>query len=158
VGCGSPGLNNVNTTLDAGSDSAAVQLNDSLVSQAFQTRRLAPFIPHYPIPQTTSTPCLPFFGNDPHRSVGRQLSQVLVRYPTSVITAFSYLLTACSQETTIHRCRQDVTRHFQGIFRCVSTPQVVFGRHQRADQALRRTSRQIPPQLHKLTPPSNTRM
>ena len=42
-----------------------------------------------------------------------------------------------SQETTIHRCRQDVIRHCEGIRRCISAPQVVFRRDQRADQALR---------------------
>ena len=116
------------------------------------------FVSHYLISQTTPTLCLAFFGNDLHQPVERQPSQVPVRYLASVIAAFSYLLTTHSQETAIHRCCQDVIGHFQGIFRCVSAPQVVFRRHQRPDQALRGAYSSETPQLQRPTSPSNTRM
>ena len=65
--------------------------------------------------------------------------------PSSCKTSFppsglSNPLTTNSQETAVRRCRQGATRHREGILRCVSTPQVVSRRHQRPDQALRRTS------------------
>jgi len=88
------------------------------------------------------TPCLASFGKDPHQAVGRKLSQALVRYPVGTAT-LSTPLTTRSQETTVRRCRQDVTGHCEGIYRCVSAPQVVFRWHQRADQALRGASLSI---------------
>ena len=63
-------------------------------------------------------------------------SQVLVRGLT-IIATFTNPLTVHSQETAVYRCHQDVTGHCEGILRCVSTPQVVFRRYQRVDQALR---------------------
>jgi len=68
--------------------------------------------------------------------VGRTLSQVLVRYP--VVTAtLPDPLTTRSQETTVRRCRQGLARRREGVVRRIPTPQGVFRRHQRVDQALR---------------------
>jgi hypothetical protein len=60
---------------------------------------------------------------------GMPTEPVLVRYLAAVATSLNPLTTH-SQETTVHRCRQNVTGH-----------QVVFRRHQRpADQTLRGAS------------------
>lgn len=73
-GCGSRSQNNANTSVGAGHDAAT--MDDNLTSY---TRRQPPSFPHYPISQTTPTPCLASFGNGLHQVVARQLSQVPVR-------------------------------------------------------------------------------
>ena len=112
------------------------ELNGSLTSPEFRTSD-GLFLSRLPISKTKPALCPGFFGNDPRRPAGRQPNRVLVRYPAGVIAAFSCPLITRSQETAIHRCRQDVGRHREGVDRCFSAPQVVFGRHQRTDQALR---------------------
>jgi len=65
-----------------------------------------------------------------------------------LLAAFSNPLTTHSQETTVHRCRQAVTGHCEGIFRRVSTPQGVSRGRQRVDQALRCASPSSNPRLN----------
>ena len=130
--CGSQSQNNVNTQISAATDAATM---DDIASQT--GRRPSPPSPVCcPASYTTPALCLAPFGNDLHRLVGRQPSQVLVSHPAATATLFNRLTTH-SQETTVRRCCENATRHCEGILRRVSTPQVVFGRHQRADQALR---------------------
>ena len=55
---------------------------------------------------------------------------------STVITIFSRPLITRSQGRTFFRCRRGVFGHCKGIGRRLSTPQVVFRRNQRTDQAL----------------------
>ena len=42
-----------------------------------------------------------------------------------------------SEKAAVDRCDEDASRHRQGVSRCLSPPQVVFGRHLCTDQTLR---------------------
>ena len=80
--------------------------------------------------------CLPPFENDLRRRVGQGSLRGHVRNPT--IVAVSLPLTTRSKEAADYRCYKDVPRCGQRVNRRFSSPQIVFGRHHRAHQTLRR--------------------
>ena len=155
--CGSHKQNNTITLVDAGTDCNSSPNNnlEALRSQISHIRRFEqyggpPSFLRRPILQTTPTTCPVPPGNDLRQAAVHNPSQVLVRC-LIVTPALSNWLTFHSQETAVRRCRQDATGYCKGIVGCISTAQVVSGRYQRIDQALRCAS----PSNNRSVPPAN---
>ena len=85
----------------------------------------------------TESPCQLFANNGP-RQVGQQSNRVHVRFLTIAVVANP--LITCGKEAATHWFHKGVSRHRKGICQCVSSPQVLLGRHQCAHQTLRCTS------------------